>query len=93
MNEVVSDLSCNDQGIFIGVVHLACIGLGKDNVVWWWCITHQGLGTGGTYHILRWFLGLLRVYVSRVSAILDFTRSPEYHHELSSFRCMADIFP
>ena len=45
------------------------------------------------YHGLSVFLRLLREYVLCVSAILDLARSPEYHPDLSSFRCVADISP
>ena len=36
MDKAVGELSSNNQGVFMGVVHLARIDLGKDNVVSLW---------------------------------------------------------
>ena len=93
MDEAIDNLDSNDQGVFMGLVDPACIDLGKDNVVQLWRITHWALGASGVYHCLRWFLRLLRIFVSRTSAIPDFARTPKYHLDLSSCRCMVGIFP
>ena len=49
MDEAIGNLDSNDYGIFIGVVHPACISLGKDNVVELWRLTTWGLGADGVY--------------------------------------------
>ena len=77
----------------MGIVHLARVSLDKDNVIWLWRVAYRGLGAGGVYHSLRWFLRLLRISIWRTSAILDISRSPEYHSDISSFRCMGSISP
>ena len=77
----------------MGVVHSACIGLGKDNIVWLWHVTPWGLGVDGVYHGLKWSLRVLRVLVSRASGIPDFAKSPGYHPDLSFFQAYGWCFP
>ena len=36
MDVAIGNLDNNDLGVFIGVVHPACVGLGKDDFVWLW---------------------------------------------------------
>ena len=75
----------------MGMVHPACVSLCKDNVFWLWCAIPWGFEAGDVNHSLTWFFRLLRVSISRASAILDLARSPKYHPDISSFRCMLDI--
>ena len=75
----------------MGVVHPACVSLGKDDVVWLWHASPWGLGVSGVYCSLRWSFHFLRVSISCASTILDFTRSSKYHLDFSSFKCMAGI--
>ena len=79
------------RGVFMGVVYLACIGLGIDNVIWSWRVTPWGLGVNDVFYGLKWSLHLLRVSIA--SAIPDFAWSLKYHPDLSSFKRMASISP
>ena len=93
MDKAVGDLGSNNQGIFMRVVHLTRISLGKDNVVRLWRVAYWGVGVGCVYHGLRWFLHLLQVSVSQMSVILNLARFLEYHLDLSYFRCMIGTSP
>ena len=93
MDKAIGNLGSNNQGIFMGVVHPTRIGFGKDDVIWLWRVAHRELGANCMHHGFRWFLCFSYIFVSRVSAIPDLARSPEYQPDLSLFKYMDGVFP
>ena len=82
MDDTDSYFGCDDQGIFMGVVHLICVCLCEDDVSQLLCCTLCKVYIYGVHHGLGWTPRFLGVSITRVAALPSLVRLLENGKDL-----------
>ena len=74
------------------VMHLACVNLNEDDVLWFWHGVPWGATICGLHHDRRWSFYFSGVFVSRALAIPNLTGPFKYGSDLSLIGQIFNVF-